>query len=59
VTIAICDHCGRLRELDDQGRIIRHRVPEPVTRATVHSATRTKRKPVCQGSGQLPRRVEP
>jgi hypothetical protein len=58
MTVAICDHCGRLRELDGGGRIIRHRVPEPVTRASVHSASRPRKKPRCPGSGQAPRRVE-
>jgi hypothetical protein len=56
----VCNYCGRLRELDGEGRIIRHRIPTPVTRATIDSfADRAKRKPLCRGSGQRPRRVEP
>jgi hypothetical protein len=59
VTVAICDYCGRLRELDGQGRIVRHRVSIPVSRAAIHSVGRAKVRPVCSGSGKAPRRIEP
>jgi hypothetical protein len=53
MTLAVCDVCGRLLELDNQGRIRRHDTVGIVVRARTG-----KRRKVCPGSGRLPRRIE-
>jgi hypothetical protein len=51
--LAVCDLCARTVALDNTGRVRRHDTTGIVVRARTG-----KRRRVCKGSGQLPRRVE-
>jgi hypothetical protein len=55
---AVCDGCGRTRQLANDGTVTRHRVYIPVSRSAVPSVGRGRVKPWCSGSGKAPRRVE-
>ncbi len=51
--LAVCDVCARVVPIDNTGRVRRHDTVGIVVRARTG-----KRRRVCKGSGQLPRRVE-
>jgi hypothetical protein len=50
MVIGTCDHCARLVQLDNTGRVRRHATAGPIVRARTG-----KRRRVCPGSGRWPR----
>lgn len=54
----VCDWCGKLRQLDHAGMLVRHRISIPVSRAAVPTVGRGRVRPSCSGSGKPPRRRE-
>ncbi len=57
--VGVCDGCGGLKRLRDDGSVPIHMIGIPVSAKAIHTvgARRVKRR--CPGGGQRPRWVEP
>jgi hypothetical protein len=56
MTAGVCDGCGKLKKLDQAGRVIGHYYAIDVSRRAVTTVGRGRVRRRCGGSGKRPRR---